>query len=289
MLLIKETIDKYGYDPTTLTKGSHKNILFSCPQCGEINEIRIRYFTGDDYKCKRCTGNTGQTKKEKIEYWKKTTNEFNNENTLLPNILNQETYDKYGYYAHEVKQGSHRPVLYRCADCGTIKETRIRYIKSENHICSDCSNKIKAHNHNKEFKAKGLAPNGLVLGFHDEDKYRKTKCEWRKKWRSTPTGQAINRLRVSLKRLDKGYSTKNLPYTALEFANHIQERINARNNECPLCEKSFDDVGYNIDHKIPLCTANTPEEALELFSLYNLDVMCPECNQFVKGDKEMDY
>jgi 5-methylcytosine-specific restriction endonuclease McrA len=292
MLLIQETIDKYGYDPTTLTKGSHKKVIFECPKCKQIDEIRVRYFTGDDYICKYCTGNTGKAKKEKIDWWKKRTNDFNNIEVFkekYPNVLIQETYDKYGYFPHEIGIGSHKPVLYKCFECGSIQETRIRYIKSPEPMCSTCTNKKKMIKMNTEKMSQGLAPNGLPLGYHDKEKYRVSNRNWYRKFRSTDVGKAINRLRVGLKRIQNGYSFKDLPYTPQELGQHIIERLEAREYKCPLCNKPFDEVGYDIDHKIPLTSVDTPEDVLELFALSNLDVLCPECNQFVKRNKIIDY
>lgn len=52
MILRNATIKYKGYDPLTLSKGSHKRICVSCDICG-----RIRYVNYQDYRslCVKCT------------------------------------------------------------------------------------------------------------------------------------------------------------------------------------------------------------------------------------------
>jgi 5-methylcytosine-specific restriction endonuclease McrA len=280
MLLIDKTKEKYGYDPTTLTPSSHKIVIFDCNKCHKEIELRIRYYR-EDYLCSDCK--------------KETTKENNYKPKVLglikfnpPSIvLWQETFDKFGYYPEDLSNGSSRKVVWKCR-CGEISESEVKKIR-EGWSCVSCNQRQKATNRNKQMMDSGLAPNGLPLGFHDKDKARKNNREWYRKFRSTPVGQSINRLRVGLKRIQKGYSFKDLPYSPMELGYYIQQRLEFRNNKCPTCQKSFDDVGYDIDHKTPLSTANTPEEALKLFALDNLDVLCPDCNQFKKRNQVWDY
>jgi len=204
-------------------------------------------------------------------------------------VLHQETFDKFGYYPEEISHASSKEIAWSCLDCKSVNYCREKELKNGKK-CLSCAQRIRTQNRNQQMKEQGLAPNGVALGTRNKDGYREKKRLWRKKWRSTPIGCLTNRLRVSLKRVHKGYSAKNLPYTAEEYTAHVLERLEARNYICPLC--NIVPIDYNtcdIDHVIPLSSAQTPEEALTLFNLANLDVLCPNCNQFIKADSILTY
>jgi len=109
--------------------------------------------------------------------------------------------------------------------------------------------------------------------------------EYMRKRRSTMIGKITNRLRVSLSRYVKGKASflRDLPYTAKELKEHLEEIRKQQNNRCPLCGGNYDKVGFNIDHRVPLSLAKSEEELLNLFSLENLTLLCPYCNQVKKG------
>lgn len=279
MLLVQETIDKYGYDPQNLASSSHKLVIFDCIRCGKQVEMRIRYYR-DNYLCSECKKITTKEKNYKPKVLGLV--QFNPPTC----VLRQATYDRFGYYPEDLSSGSARKIIWHCPECNNDFESEAKAIR-EDFRCKNCNNRTKVYSRMDGQKQNGLAPNGKLLGI-DQDNKRNTAKLWRRKWRSTPTGQAINRLRASLKRVEKGCTTKNLPYSAQEFANHVQERLEARNYLCPNCQINLND-GFDIDHKTPLSTAKSPEEALLLFALDNLDVLCPDCNQFKKRNQVWEY
>jgi hypothetical protein len=104
MLLVQETIDKYGYDPNGLTNGSHKLVLFSCDKCGLIQENRLRYV---QEFCKECKiqATIDKNYKPKVLGIKKL--------EILPQMMVQETFNKFGYYPEDLSYGSHRNSGYK--------------------------------------------------------------------------------------------------------------------------------------------------------------------------------
>src|SRR5688572_7068710 len=51
MLLVKETIEIYGYDPSLFTHGSKKKVVCSCYKCGNLRHVE---FSWRDAMCKSC-------------------------------------------------------------------------------------------------------------------------------------------------------------------------------------------------------------------------------------------
>lgn len=58
-------------------------------------------------------------------------------------ILEQETYDKFGYYPSELSKGSNKKILVKCNDCGVVREISKRnYTKAKYpELCSKCFHK----------------------------------------------------------------------------------------------------------------------------------------------------
>lgn len=48
-----------------------------------------------------------------------------------------------------------------------------------------------------------------------------------------------------------------LPYSPIKLRQHLDSIRTAQNNCCPLCRCCYDNVGFHIDHIIPLAMANT--------------------------------
>jgi len=90
-----------------------------------------------------------------------------------------------------------------------------------------------------------------------------------------------------LKLLEKnkiGYS-KYLPYNNKQLYDHLENIKGLQNNSCPTCNKSYNEIKYDIDHIIPISTAKTKEELLKLFNLENLSLLCWRCNRHIKRSK----
>jgi hypothetical protein len=112
------------------------------------------------------------------------------------------------------------------------------------------------------------------------------------KFRSTPTGKFICRLRTSL---NNALRSKNiiknrigcfrlLPCLPQELKEHLESIRLSQNNQCPICHRSYDITPWTIDHIIPVKIAKTERDVLELFSLDNLSLLCQSCNSS-KGAK----
>lgn len=76
MLMIEETKEKFGYDPSTLSKGSVKKIIVQCDYCGTVREMKnqtrnegLKSYPKD--ACKKCVGK--KTKESLMEKYGVTT------------------------------------------------------------------------------------------------------------------------------------------------------------------------------------------------------------------------
>jgi hypothetical protein len=122
---------------------------------------------------------------------------------------------------------------------------------------------------------------------HSTDSYRTKRNKWVRKRRSTKLGNYEHRLRTSLRLASNGQLsyTKNLPYTSRELCDHLEKTRKQQENICPMCNNSYDIVGYDIDHIIPISSASSSKQLLSFFNLKNLSLLCPTCNRYVKKDR----
>ena len=115
------------------------------------------------------------------------------------------------------------------------------------------------------------------------------------RYRRTQMGLLDDRLRSSLNQGFKKYVDivgtekpmgcfRLLQYTPRELCSHLKAVGKLQNNQCPMCDQSYDSVLMSIDHIIPLRTARTKEKMLRLFDLCNLSLLCQPCNSS-KGGK----
>lgn len=122
---------------------------------------------------------------------------------------------------------------------------------------------------------------------HKSESYKIRRRKWTNARRRTPLGNYEHRLRGLLRHALKGKAsyTKDLPYSSQDLCDHLEKIRLTQNNLCPMCHALYENVGYNIDHIIPVSSANNEGELLRLFDLDNLSLLCPECNQHIKRDK----
>lgn len=85
-----------------------------------------------------------------------------------------------------------------------------------------------------------------------------------------------------------GFS-KHLPYNSQQLCGHIENVLKIQNNCCPMCDKSYNEIQFDIDHIIPTSTAKTRKELLKLFNLENLSILCGHCNRHIKRNKIITY
>jgi 5-methylcytosine-specific restriction endonuclease McrA len=113
---------------------------------------------------------------------------------------------------------------------------------------------------------------------------------WQRKKRGTELGRYISNLYSSLRNMLRGgYNSRHFEFSAEQLREHINGELERFNFSCPLCGLDLKTSKWNIDHHIPIREAQTKEEALRLFSLQNLSVLCVDCNQRVKRGKRMSY
>lgn len=105
--------------------------------------------------------------------------------------------------------------------------------------------------------------------------------------RATLLGRYEVRLRNRLARLACGRISlsRDLPYTSEELCEHLKTVRARQGGCCPMCHRAYDDVGCDIDHVMPLASATSREEVVQLFALNNLSLLCPRCNRHVKRDR----
>jgi len=190
----------------------------------------------------------------------------------------------------------HRAIYFKLkselASFGLPKKLIIKWI-SENKVLSTCKVHGKAIHYYKDGQIKQCVKcnqisNAKMMKTEKAKKYNK---EWKEKYRQTPIGQYKSRIRSlfrsAVKNKDKSESGcfKNLPYTPIQLTNFLENIKKQQNNLCPICKNSYEKVGYNIEHIVPLAKAKTEEEVINLFGLWNLSLMCPNCN-FSKGKRE---
>ena len=224
-------------------------------------------------------------------------------------LLDDATFQKFGYHLMEISKASHKKVVCSCPQCGQPYETQMRYYRDER-LCKRCTNRqsitqnrnsdaafLALEKHNKLSKEAGLSARGLPLFSGSREEYwkqygetnRQRYNEYQRKRRQTLIGKASNRLRVAVRYYLRGKGGfSQLPYTPAELRAYIQTKLEERQYLCPMCGTSLKEV-FDIDHRIPLSSAKTVEEVIALFALSNLDVLCPPCNQHKKRAKPIVY
>lgn len=178
-----------------------------------------------------------------------------------------------GIVAYGVQGGRKRQIIKKLknnrilAFCMTHGEV-IHYCKSERLRCVKCES--------ESFQRWSRRPSSKIK-MRDSARARLTK----------PINIYKNRLRSTLYHCSKGTIsfTKNLQYSSEELHNHLEAIRLKQNNRCPMCNISYDDVGFDIDHIIPTSSASNKSRLLVLFDLENLSLLCPNCNRHVKRDK----
>lgn len=124
MILEEATFKKFGYRPESLGRYSEKKILAKCDSCGCIREIIICSYSK---LCRICASERRYSKLNEDEILV---------NQRMTQIMEQETFEKFGYHPSELKPKSHKKVLVKCKRCGKIREIT----KSGYHeLCTSCS------------------------------------------------------------------------------------------------------------------------------------------------------
>ena len=130
MICEEETFKKFGYYSNELSRGSKKKILASCDECGKVRETSKNAYRILCLQCAIRKYSHLLTENDRIKFKEQI------------GILEQETYDKFGYYPSTLKSQSGKKILAKCIDCGKIR------ITSKNAycvLCRSCGHKGKHH------------------------------------------------------------------------------------------------------------------------------------------------
>lgn len=159
-------------------------------------------------------------------------------------------------------------------------------------------------NHNKKLSQKPIIQNlglnkiiakckhhGLTIYYYYKHNKR-SKCikchrEWLKKHRKSPLGNYKSRIQSSLRSYAKHqiHFSKHLVYSAEDLCKHLERIRQNQKDKCPMCSISYGINSYDIDHIIPLSSANTIDQLKKLYSLNNLTLLCFRCNRFIKRNR----
>lgn len=277
MILVEETIRRFGYDPTPIiARGadSLKRIVRKCANCGKIQDSYIRHR---DSLCNAC-----KPKRVKIHV------RSSQAPTFEPSeILVEETIARFGYDPRILPSESSRLVVRRCSGCSEKQERQRRVADS---VCISCAVHIRWLERREKFKARGLSARGRTPEELIAGKEQRARILALKR-RTSPAGRMASLLYATLGNLLRGqqHQSMNLPFTAVELKAHLASEIEKFSGKCPMCEIELSSSGYDVDHKIPIRTAKTEDDVRLLFRLENLSVLCGDCNRRRKAGRLIDY
>lgn len=201
-------------------------------------------------------------------------------------ILEQETYEKFGYYPSELKPQSHKYILAACDDCGKIREINRESYRA---LCKSCSH-LGAKNHffgkhhskstKKRIRKARKRQKPTMLGKHHSEKTKKQISD--KKRKLTFVQRKLNNsissnMRRSLKGTKKGRHWETIVgYTLSELMQTLEKEFRDG--------MSWENYGkWHIDHIIPLAqfqfdTTEDPEFK-KAWALNNLQPLWADENQ----------
>jgi hypothetical protein len=327
VILVEDTIRKFGYDPTTMGPWSLRHVVRKCDKCGKIEDADRR---DGDRPCRSCSAK-GRWVRHKARaeadptkaFWIKSkgatttlictncgTHEENasvgrtlclgcsrSEAAKLiaaikrswpkSSVAVKETKVRFGYDPSLVKKATRRPVVKACGVCGEMRATKW---DDRLKLCLSCASHL-----DQDAKAEGFAAFGLTPRGTDPSTLKKNGNEHQRAFqanrRVTEVGRVRGILYATLGQFRAGRleKSRNLPYTALQLHQHLSSEIEKYHGVCPMCSASFSTVGFDIDHKTPTCLCKTVEQMKAAFELSNLSVLCKDCNRRVKRAKALTY
>jgi len=181
--------------------------------------------------------------------------------------------------------------------CGNRLKKRIICKISENKVLSLCEihgETIHHYNKNRISYCTMCCRSRIKHPLTDKQRIETNKRA--KKYRKNPIINFSNRIRASiaiyLKRINNGNGPikrgcfRHLDYTPIQLYSYLENTRELQNNKCPHCYTSYDKCEMNIEHVIPLATAKTEQQVIDLFCLQNLNLMCKSCNS---SKSDTDY
>lgn len=152
-------------------------------------------------------------------------------------------------------------------------------LQINNSILANCPK----HGHVKHLLRSGRSPRCTICRseYVRRPEVKLMNIQTNKKLRNDPKLLYAHRLRVQLRQAIRDKSIgcfRFLPYSPDELRCHLDTIMKQQSNHCPLCGCCYDDVGFHIDHIVPLASADNDKGILDLFSLNNLSLLCGSCN-----------
>lgn len=116
--------------------------------------------------------------------------------------------------------------------------------------------------------------------FNKTEKQKDYRRNYQRERQKDPKFNFITRIRRHLNHCYHGKQVhfRELGYTGQELRDHLYRIKEQQNNKCPICGNSYTECKMTIEHIIPIATANSKQEIINLFALSNLSVMCLCCN-----------
>lgn len=202
-------------------------------------------------------------------------------------ILCSITYEKLGYDPCDLSRGSRKEFFLECPSCGDIRlssnmsQSKCSSLKC--HICSLGSSPYRTDDEkligSRIIKQRWVSKEKELRPYS----YRRSLAlQARNKRRRRPDFHMVKKLRDGIaqalrrNQLKSKGKLRHLPYTGDEFVAHINGLLEKYEFKCPSCGCEL--YKYHIDHKTPISLGSTFEEIIGLFSLSNLDILCPSCN-----------
>jgi len=126
----------------------------------------------------------------------------------------------------------------------------------------------------------GVCEREKIKKFNKTERGKEVQRIRARRWYQNPKNRFIQNIRGRLNKCYYGKQVhfKELGYTGEQLKNHVNMIKDQQNNRCPVCLTSYENCKMNIEHTIPLFTANSKKEIINLFQLSNLSVMCGNCN-----------
>ena len=123
MILEGWTLIVYGYTSDELSKGSHKDIIAKCDECGAIREVTPRAYRD---LCHPCALSKANKKRAAAPDF------------LVRSIDDAETFRRFRHHAYDLSPNSAGMVVAVCVGCGKVRETPKQFYAD---LCHPCRNK----------------------------------------------------------------------------------------------------------------------------------------------------
>lgn len=171
------------------------------------------------------------------------------------------------------------------ANASLLKEKRIIQTLGENRALCKCEKHGTTIYYNPKTKTRQalrcMACSREYANIYNKtEKQRNLRREYNKERLKDPKHNFVARIRCHLNHCYHGKQVhfKELGYIGQELKDHLYKIKAQQNSCCPICNRGYNECKMTIEHIIPIATANSKQEIINLFALSNLSVMCINCN-----------